>query len=46
VYVCQKIISNDGQVKSSVDDLLMEQDTVSVRGDFVLQSAEVLQAWE
>ena len=32
---------NVGRVKSSVDDLIMEQGTVSMRVAFVLRSAEV-----
>ena len=42
VHVCHKIISNDGQVKSFVDDLIKERGTVSMRVAFVLRSAEVL----
>ena len=42
VYVCQKTISNDGQVKSFVDDLIKERGTVSMRVALVLRSAEVL----
>ena len=42
VYVCRKTISNDGQVKSFVDDLFMERGTVSMRVALVLRSAEVL----
>ena len=41
MYVCRKIISNDGQVKSFVDDLSTERGTVSMRVAFVLRSAEV-----
>jgi len=42
VYVCRKTISNDGQVKSFVDDLIKERGTVSTRVALVLRSAEVL----
>jgi hypothetical protein len=34
-------IQNVGRVKSSVDDLIMERGTVSMRVAFVLRSAEV-----
>ena len=35
------VIQNVGRVKSSVDNLTMEQGTVSMRVAFVLRSAEV-----
>ena len=41
VRVCRKTISNDGQVKSFVDDLVMERGTVNMRVAFVLRSVEV-----
>ena len=41
MYVSRKIISNDGQVKSFVDDLIMVGGIVSMRVALVLRSTEI-----